>query len=95
MHRGAWGIPAGWEEGGAWGNNLGHFRPVRVNITNGHAATGWMPRNCLSTTFKYPRHLLRTYMIYHKFGLFFFIKFFRKNVFSPSFFYIKESKVND
>ena len=19
-----------------WGNNLGHFRPVRVNITNGH-----------------------------------------------------------
>ena len=20
----------------AWGNNLGHFRPVRVNITNGH-----------------------------------------------------------
>ena len=41
MHRGAsrrigWGIPAWLVGGGTWGNNLGHFRPVRVNITNGH-----------------------------------------------------------
>ena len=43
MHRGAstrilgdTGL-TGWLVGRrTWGNNLGHFRPVRVNITNGH-----------------------------------------------------------
>ena len=36
-HRGgSWGIPGWVVGGGTWGNNLGHFRPVRVNITNGH-----------------------------------------------------------
>ena len=35
---GSWGIRglAGGGAGRTWGNNLGHFRPVRVNITNGH-----------------------------------------------------------
>ena len=36
MHGGASGDPGWLGRGGTWGNNLGHFRPVRVNITNGH-----------------------------------------------------------